>query len=116
MRRFLLIAGLVFASAVQANDIEVVGQFVVAPIDTEECQASATTMPTAQVLPESELFDMLTFLMNDNPDGIKQVSASSGDEEIVAVYSLSGQKQEAIKRGINIVVNAKGNARKMIVR
>lgn len=102
-----------------AEDIEVNGQFVIAPISSEKCEASAVTTPTSCLSSDSPLLEMVTsFLSTDDTtvgidnvvyDGCKQY-------DIVLIYSVDGQKQNELKRGVNIVVDKQGNVRKFLVK
>lgn len=102
-----------------AEEVEVVGQFVVAPISSEKCEASAITAPTAELSIDSELFNMLTFGINENAEatGIKNVDFSEKTkEDIKAIYSLEGQKQTSLKQGVNIIVDKQGNRKKVLCK
>lgn len=102
-----------------AEDIEVNGQFVIAPISSEKCDASAVTVPTSGLSSDSPLLEIVTsFLTTDDTtsdiddityDGYKQ-------DDTVTIYSVNGQKQNELKRGINIVVDKQGSARKVLVK
>ncbi len=101
-----------------ANDIDVNGQFVIAPISSENCEGVAITEPTSGLSSDSQLLEMLmSFLTFDGKtSGIDNIIDDGyNQDDIVAIYSLSGQKQHELKCGINIVIDSKGQARKIFV-
>lgn len=119
MKKYILILTTMVSSMAYANGIEVNGQFVVAPIASEECNAAAITQPTFGISAESDLISMLTFFLNENGSAtsINEASMPNAErDDIAAIYSLNGQKQNELKRGINIVVDSHGAARKILVK
>lgn len=119
MKRYLLILLTAVSSVAYADDTEVNCQFVVAPIATESCNATAITAPSSDISAGSELCNMLTYFWSDNDtdasiDGVSM--PKDGCDDQIAIYSLSGQKQNVLKRGVNIVVDSHGSARKILVK
>ncbi|MCQ2259492.1 MAG: hypothetical protein MJZ41_16130 [Bacteroidaceae bacterium] len=117
MKKYLFVLALILSTAAYADELEVVGQFVVAPISTDECQASATTMPTAELSLDSELFSMLTFYVSDSEGatGIKDAQSAEMDD-CKSIYSLDGQRLKKLRRGMNIVVDSQGKVKKVLIK
>lgn len=118
MRKFLLISLLLCPYLAFAdNDIEVVGQFVVAPISSPTCEASATTMPICGLDESSPLYSCLTYMFTDVEDsanGIKEVTTKPSEEkQVSAIYSLNGQRRDKLTLGINVVVYSDGTTVKI---
>lgn len=119
MKKYLFILGIMLSSMVYADEIEVNGQFVIAPISSEKCDASAITAPTSDLSSDSPLLEMVTsFLTTDETtSGIENVvSDGYKKDDIVTIYSMEGQKQNELKRGINIVVDKQGSSRKVLAK
>lgn len=120
MRKYIIALGLGLSAAAYADDVEVYGQFVVAPIATEDCQAVALTEPTMGIAADSELLDMLAFFANaeHRTTGIVEIAPSTSDEGNAqkAIYSIDGKKRTNLMKGINIIVDENGKARKVVVR
>lgn len=115
----ILIALLFCSQHIFADNVEVNGQFVIAPISSEKCDASAITAPTSALSSDSPLLEMVTsFLTTDETtSGIDYVVFDGyKKDDIVTIYSMDGQKQNELKRGINIVVDKQGSARKVLVK
>lgn len=119
MKKCLYILGMMVSTMVYADDIEINGQFVIAPITSEDCNASAITEPSSELAVESDLFNMLTYFgeSNNQETGIKEVSMSKdATDDSMVIYSVNGQKQNELKHGINIVVGSQGQTRKILVK
>lgn len=102
-----------------ANDIEVNGQFIIAPISSEKCEGSAVTVPTSELSSDSQLFEMITpfLITKDIPSDIEHVAIEEYNQnDIEIIYSLDGQKRSELKPGINIIVPSQGQARKISVK
>lgn len=107
------------SSMVYADDIEVNGQFVIAPIISEDCNATAITEPSSELAAENDLFNMLTYFWesSNHETGIKEVSISNDTtDDSMVIYSVNGQKQNELKHGINIVVDSQSQTRKILVK
>lgn len=119
MKKYLFFLGMMLSSMAYADEIEVNGQFVIAPISSEKCDASAITVPTLGLSTDSPLYEMVTsFLATDETtSGIENVVTDGyKKDDIVTIYSVNGQKLNELKRGINIVVDKQGSARKVLVK
>lgn len=101
-----------------AQSEEVAGQFVVAPISSKQCKASAITTPTFGLPADSELFAMLLSFISGDDDttGIEYVKSEvHAEEEFEAVYDMSGRKLTTLQLGLNIVIDKEGNRKKIFV-
>lgn len=119
MKRCIFILATIISVMAYADDIEINGQFVVAPIAADECNAAAITQPSLGISGETDLTNMLTYFWIDNDSNTSTDNISMPEvisDEKIAIYSLNGQKQNELKRGINIVVDSQGKVRKLIVR
>lgn len=121
MRKYIIALGLGLSAAAYADDVEVYGQFVVAPIAAEDCQAVALTEPTMGIAADSELLDMLAFFANaehHTTTGIVEIAPSTSEEgnAQTAIYSIDGKKRANLMKGVNIIVDENGKARKVVVR
>lgn len=119
MKKILFVLCMTVSCITFANDIEVNGQFVIAPISSEKCEASAITAPTLGLSSDSPLFEMVTSFLtaNDATSGIEKVVCDGFEQgEIAAIYSVDGKKLNELTRGINIVIDKQGNARKILVK
>lgn len=119
MKRCIFILTSMISVMAYAEGIEINGQFVVAPIAGEECNATAITQPSLGISGESDLFNMLTYFWSDNDSNSSAENISMPEVECndaMAIYSLNGQKQNELKRGINIVIDSQGQARKLLVK
>lgn len=119
MKKYLFFLGMMLSSMAYADEIEVNGQFVIAPISSERCDAFAVTVPTSGLSSDSPLLEMVTsFLTTDETTSDIENVVSDGykKDDIVTIYSVNGQKLNELKRGINIVVDKQGSARKFLVK
>lgn len=121
MRKYIIALGLLLSAATYAQDIEVSGQFVVAPFVLADCAAEGLTEPTFGLKADNELLELLAFFADstsNNVAGMDEVLLSNSDEptSLTDIYSLDGRKLINLKRGVNIVVNENGLTRKIIVR
>lgn len=121
MRKFFVGLGLLLSVAAYAHDVEVSGQFVVAPFVSVDCVAEGLTEPTFGLTVECELLEMLAFFAyspSNNAAGMNDVLVSDPDEPAcpAGIYSLDGRKRTSLTRGVNIVVNEDGSSRKIVVR
>ena len=53
-------------------------------------------------------------LIQEQMDGIAEVEHSISMPE--GIYNISGSRQNELRKGINIIVNADGNVRKVLVK
>lgn len=121
MRKYIIALGLLLSAAAYAQDIEVSGQFVVAPFVSADCVAEGLTEPTFGLTVDSELLEMLSVFADatgENAEGIHEVLLSDPDKSAssTGIYSLDGRKRTNLTRGVNIVVNENGTSRKVVVR
>lgn len=121
MRKYIIALGLLLSAAAYAQDIEVSGQFVVAPFVSADCVAEGLTEPTFGLTVDSELLEMLSVFADtagENAEGIHEVLLSDTEEptSTAGIYSLDGRKRTNLTRGVNIVVNENGTQRKVVVR
>lgn len=121
MRKYIIAISLLLSGATYAQDVEVSGQFVVAPFVSADCVAEALTEPTFGLTVDSELLDMLSFFADtaiSDSEGINETLLSNTDEPANStdIYSLDGRKRTTLTRGVNIVVNENGTPRKIVVQ
>lgn len=118
MRRFILLL-LVFTHYLTfANDVLVTGQFVIAPISSEQCEASIITTPTYGLSADCELYKMLVpFVSNidDSSDVAQIITETQSVDEFTDIYDINGRKWTTLKPGLNIVIDKDGNRRKVLV-
>lgn len=115
MRRLTLLL-LLMPLCAFAQAIEVTGQFVIAPISSERCKASAITAPTNGLPTDSKLLEMLVPFMFDNeiPTGIEHAKMDDQSVgEFSAIYDISGRKLTILQKGLNIVVDKNGKRKKI---
>lgn len=102
-----------------ADEIEVNGQFVVAPVSSDKCEASSSSTPTYGVAADSKLMSLLTpfFITGDDPTSVHEISIQGkSQDEASTIYDINGQKHPSLQHGINIVIDKEGNRRKIIVK
>ena len=119
MRNFIL-SLLIFTHslAFASNNGEVTGHFVIAPISSEQCEASAITPPTYGLPSDSELFVMLTSFIGgiDNTSGIEPIIVEEQPIDVITtIYDFSGRQLPALQPGLNIVIDKDGNRKKVFV-
>lgn len=75
-------------------------------------------MPTAELPSDSKLLDMLTYFMGDdtNTTEVRNTEVDKYMDKCHVIYSVNGQKQTELKRGVNVVVDSEGKTKKIIVR
>lgn len=116
MRQFTL-SLLLLPLCAFAQEIEVTGQFVVAPISSEKCEALAVTTPTDGLPANSKLLEMITPFMSENntPSDIENIKMEPCNEFAV-MYDIGGKKQNVLRHGLNIVMDKNNNRRKVVLR
>lgn len=58
----------------------------------------------------------LSYIGTTPPVGIDDITAATGKTAIKHIYSLTGTRLNTLQKGINIIVDADGNARKVLVK
>ncbi len=102
-----------------ADGVEVNGQFVVAPISSDKCEASTSANPTCGLAADSQLMSLLTpfFITDDDPTGVHEITILDKSQDGASViYNINGQKRPSLQHGVNIVVDKEGERKKIIVK